>query len=76
MAHFCKRAILIDVAFWQVSNNPPSSTSVVDAMKFLISLNSTCTCPFSGDISCISMLDFCPRGKYPPALLCAYGSDM
>ena len=68
------RAILMDVAFWQFSNNPPNSVSVDDATTFLIILNSTCTGPFLGDIDCIGVLDFGPRGKYPPALLRASGS--
>ena len=66
----------MDVAFWQFSNNPPSFVSMSDAMKFLIMLHSTCTGPFSGGIACTGMLDFGPRNKNPPALICVSGSEM
>ena len=42
------RAVLMDVAFWQFSNNHPNYDFVDDAMTFLIMLHSTCTGPFSG----------------------------
>ena len=37
------RVVLMDVAFWKFSNNLPNYSSVVDAMKFIIMLHSTCT---------------------------------
>ena len=64
------------VAFWQFSNNPPNSASVADATTFHIMLHSTCTGTSTGDIAFIGVLGPIPRGKYPPALLCAYGSDI
>ena len=70
------RAVLVAVAFRQFSNNPPNSASVDDAITFLIMLHSTCTGPFWGGIDCIGVLDFGPRKKYPPSLLCASGSEM
>ena len=70
------RAVRMDVDFWQFSNNPPNSSSVADTMSFLIMLHCTCTDPFPGVISCISVLDFGPRKKYPPAFLHASGSDI
>ena len=70
------RALLIDINFWKFSKNPPNYASMDDAITFLIMLYSTCTGPFYGGISCISVLDFGLKKKYPPALLCAYGSDM
>ena len=39
------RAVLMDVAFCNFSNNPPNYASMDDAIKFLIILNSTCTGP-------------------------------
>ena len=45
-------------------------------MTFLIMLHSTRTGKFYGGIVSIVMLDFGPRKKYPPALLCASCSDM
>ena len=53
--------VLMDVAFWQFSNNPPNSDSMADAMTFLIMLHYTCTGPFYGGIYCIGVLDFGPR---------------
>ena len=44
------RAVQMDVAFWQFSNNPPNYASVSDAMKFIIMLHSTCNVPFSGSL--------------------------
>ena len=41
-------AVLMDVAFWQFSNNPPNYDSVVDAMVFLIMLHYTFTGTFTG----------------------------
>ena len=69
------RAILIEVYFWQFSKNPPSSTSVADAIKFLMMMNSTYTGPFSGGISWIGVLEFGPRKKVPPDVLRALGYD-
>ena len=45
------RDVLIEVAFLQFSNNPPSSDYVSYTMTFLIMLHSTCTVPLSGGIS-------------------------
>ena len=70
------RDVLVAVAFWQFSNNPPNYTSVDDDITFLIMLHSTCTGTFSGGIDCISVLNFGPGKKYPPALLCASSSEM
>ena len=70
------RSVLMDVAFWQFSNNPPNYASVDDAMTFIIMLHSTCTVLFYGGIACISVLYFGPRENYPPALLRASVSDM
>ena len=70
------RAVLMDVAFCQFSNNPPNYASVTDAITFLIILHSKCTGPFPGGIACIGVLDFFPRKKHPPALLRASGSDI
>ena len=55
------RAVRIDVAFWQFSNNPPNSASMADSMAFLIMLHYTCTGPFSRDIACIGVLNFGPK---------------
>ena len=49
---------------------------MADAMTFLMILHYTCTGPFYGGMACIGVLDFGPRKKYPPALICASGSDM
>ena len=70
------RAVIMEVALWDFSNNPPNSASMDDAITFLMIMNSTCTGPFSGGIYCISVLDFGPRKNYPLDLLCASGSDM
>ena len=40
----------MDVAFWQLSNNPPNYDSVADAMTFLIMMHSTCTGSFYGSL--------------------------
>ena len=69
-------SVLVDVAFWKFSNNPPNSASVSDAMTFLIMLHYTYTGPFPRVIACIGVLGFFPRKKHPPALRCASGSDM
>ena len=69
-------AVIMDVSFWQLSNNPLNSVSVADSITFLTMLHYTCTGPFSGVISCIGVLDFFTRKKYPPALFRASGSDM
>ena len=55
------RAVRMDVTFWQVSNNPPSSSYVDDAMKFFIMLHFTCTVPCDGGIACIGVFNFGPR---------------
>ena len=70
------RSVCMDVAFWKLSNNITGYASVAYAMTFLIVLNYTCTGPFSEGIYFISVLGFCPRKKYPPALLSASGSEM
>ena len=68
------RAVHMEVAFWQFSNKPPNSASVADSITFLMILHSTCTGPFYRGISCIGVLDFGPRKKYPPDLLHDSGS--
>ena len=70
------RAARMDVVFWKISDNPPNSASLDDSMIFLMMLHSTCTGIFSGEIGFIGVLDFVPRKKYPPALLCASGYEM
>ena len=55
------RVVLMDVAFWQFSNNPPNSDSVADTMTFIIVLHSTCTGPFYGGFSFIGVFCFGPR---------------
>ena len=50
------REVRMDVEFWQFSNNPPNSTSVSDAVIFLIIPNSTCMGPCYGGISVIDVL--------------------
>ena len=55
------RSVLVDIAFWKFSNNPPNSASVADAMTFIIVLHSTFTVPFSKGIYFIGVLDFGPR---------------
>ena len=57
------RAFVMDVNLWNFSKNPHNYSSVADAITFLIMLHSTCTGPFSGSISCISVLGFGPRKK-------------
>ena len=69
-------AVCMDIVFWQFSNNPPNSASVLDTMTFLIMMNYTCNGPFYGGIAFISVLDFDPRKKYPSTMLCASGSDI
>ena len=46
-------SVIEDVAFCNVSNNPPNSNFVADAMIFIIILNSTFTGSFSGGVACI-----------------------
>ena len=70
------RAVLVDVALWDFSNNPPNYASVADTMTFLIVMHSKCTGPFSRGISCIGVFYFGHRGKCLPALLRASGYDM
>ena len=70
------RAVLTEVAFSQFSRKPPNYASVADDITFLMMLHYKCTCLFSRDISCIGVLDFGPRKKYPAAMLRASGSDM
>ena len=53
--------VLMEVAFWQFSNNPPNYNSVDDAIAFLIIIHSTCNGPFSGVIACIVVFDLGPR---------------
>ena len=67
------RAVFMDVAFCQFSNNPSNYASMTDAMTFLIMIYSTYTGPFSGGISCISVLYFDLSTKYAPALICSSG---
>ena len=50
------RAVLMDVAFWKFSNNPPNSISVADSIIFLMILHSTRTGRFSGGIDFIDKL--------------------
>ena len=57
------KAVLIDISFWYLSNNPPSYASVSDSIPFLNLLHSTCTVTFSGVIYCIDLMDFGPRGE-------------
>ena len=49
-----------------------------DSITFLMILDSTHTSLFSGNIYVISvvLIDFEPRKKYPPYLICASGSEM
>ena len=70
------RAVLVEVAFWQFKKKSPNSTSMADAISFLVMLHSTSTGPLSGAVSCISVSDFSPRKKYFPALFCAFGYNM
>ena len=70
------RAVLIEVDLWQFSNNPPSSASVADDIKFFLMLHYTCTGPFYGSIYWIGVFNFGHRKKYPPTVLRASGSDM
>ena len=55
------RAVSIDVALRQFSNNPPNSASVADSITFLITLHSTCNGPFYRYINCIGVFDFGTR---------------
>ena len=52
------RDVLMAVALWNFSDNPPNSDSVAYAMIFLIMLHSTCTGPFLGGFGFIGVLDF------------------
>ena len=70
------RAIIMAVTFWYFLNHPPHYTYVADAITFLIFLHSKCNGKFSGVIDFIGVFNFGPRGKYPPALLRASGSEM
>ena len=70
------KAVLTEVDSWKIPNKRPNSSSVAGAITFLTIIHYTCTGPFSWGISCISVLDFGPRKKYPLALLRASGSDM
>ena len=63
------REFLMNVAFWQFSNNFPNYASMADAMIFLTGL-------FYGGIACIGVSDFGPRKKYSPDLLRASGYDI
>ena len=70
------RYVFIEVAFWQFSNNPPSSASMDDAMTSLMILHSTYNGPFYGGISWIGVLEFGHRKNIfllcfvPPVLIC------
>ena len=55
------RDVIVDVTFWDFSNNHQNSASVADAMTFLIMLHSTRTGKFYGGIVSIVMLDSGPR---------------
>ena len=44
------RAVCMDVAFWEFSDNPRNAASVADAMTFLIILYSTFIGPFNGGV--------------------------
>ena len=55
---------------------PPNYASVADATTLLIILHSTRKGQFLGGIDLIGVLDFGPRKKYPPALLCDSGSEL
>ena len=70
------RAVRMDVAFWEFSDNPRNAASVADAMTFIVILYSKFTGPFYGGIYFIGVLDVGPSKKYPPALLHASGSAM
>ena len=70
------KAVRVEVVFWQFSNKPPNSTSVADAVTFLMMLHSTSTGSFYRVISCIGVLYFGTRKKYLPDLLRASGSGM
>ena len=70
------RSVLVAADFWKFSKNLFNYVSAADAITFLIMIHSTCTRLYSGGIDCISVLDFGPRKKYSPALLCASGSEM
>ena len=60
------RAVHMNVAFWQFSNNPPNFASVADVMTFLIIMNYTCAGPFYGGFDCIIVLDFGTRKNILP----------
>ena len=70
------RAIIMDVAFWKFSNDPPSYDSVADAVTFFIMLHSTCTGSFWGGVDYNGGLGFVHNKKYPPALIRAYGFEI
>ena len=70
------KAVRVEVPFWKFSKKPSNSSSVSNVITFLMMLHSTCTGPFSRGISCIGLLDFGPRKKYPQALIRASGSGM
>ena len=66
------RTVLMDVTFYQFSNNPPDSTSVADAITFLIRMHPKCTGTFSGGISCTGVLDFVSRKIPSGSALCPW----
>ena len=76
------RAVLMDVAFWQFSNNTPISDPMANVMTFIIILHYTCTGTFYGGIACISVLDFGPRKNthllcfMPLVLICSMHSHI
>ena len=72
------RAVRMSVAFCKFSESPPNSASVAYCMTFLRILHYTCTGPFLGGIDVIGVLFMYLglRGKNPPDLLRASGSDI
>ena len=64
------RVFRMGVAFWEFLNYPPPySSSMFDAITFIILFHSICPSTFYWDICFICMLDFGPREKYPPDML-------
>ena len=74
--------VLMDVAFWKFSNNPPNYDSVSDAMTFFIVLHSTCTGTFFEVIYGIGVFDFGPSKNIyllcfmPPVLICTMHTNI
>ena len=69
------RAVIVAVAFWQFSNNPPNYASMADTITFLIMLHYKFTGTILWVIDFIGVLDFGLKKKYPPALLHASASE-